>query len=564
MRKSWWCVAWLLAWTLLAGSPAWAEPPPPDCSNPRSAADTLFTWLTPDAYDPAKAMRCMDVPPGQSGERLAVQLKQVLDARGLYMPIASMPAAPDTVDTDGIAQVVPLTEFPVVVLLRADDGQWQYSRQTVEAVPTLYADTFSPLSVWFQSRLPGVFYQRILGLHLWQYVYGLLLFTLALAVGTVARLLLRRYVARAVAASGLRLDDATYGRTNLPLIALVVFGVVAWGLPDLQLNIAASVPASKALGVAITIAALIAVSRFINVGAALARTWAEVTDSRLDDQAIPLLRQAAQLVLVAIGGLYLADAIGLDVWKLAAGVGIGGLAFALAAQDTVANVFGSVNIFLDRPFQIGDWVKIGAVEGVVEEVGFRSTRVRTFYNSMVTIPNSQITNANVDNLGVRPRRRIKLTLGLTYDTPADTVQAYVEGVQAVLAAHPMVERTYEVHLYNFGDSALQILVYYHVITPGWHEELVTRSQNMLEFMRLADTLGVRFAFPSTSVYIEASPSEPLAKPAPTDVPTLQATAERFGPGGDLARPSGVPFTRSWTVQARNNAEDRGTASDDGG
>jgi len=304
---------------------------------------------------------------------------------------------------------------------------------------------------------------------------------------------------------------------------------------------------------------LFTLSRFVNVGSAAARAWASGTDSKLDDQAIPLIRQAIQVVLLVIGGLYIADAAGIDVWQLAAGVGIGGLAFALAAQDTVANVFGSINIFVDRPFQIGDWVQIGKVEGVVEEVGFRSTRVRTFYNSLVTIPNSQITNANVDNLGVRPRRRIKMTLGLTYNTPVDKVQAYVEGIRAILAAHPYVQRTYEVQFYNLGASSLEILVYYHVVTPGWHEELNTRSQNLMEFMRLADQLGVQFAFPSTSVYVESTPESPLPKQIAPDLHELQAVVDGFAPGGAQARPAGPAFGHSWSVPGR----ERGSATDDG-
>ena len=224
------------------------------------------------------------------------------------------------------------------------------------------------------------------------------------------------------------------------------------------------------------------------------------------------------------------------------------LAFALAAQDTVANLFGALNIFLDKPFQIGDWVKVGDVEGTIEEVGFRSFRVRTFYNSVVTVPNSTITNTNVDNLGVRHRRRCKLTLGLTYDTPPDTLQAFVEGVRAILAAHPNVEKTYDVHFYAFGASSLDILLNYHIIAESWTEELETRSANFLEFLRLAEALGVSFAFPSTSLYVESTPKEPMPAQDRPSVEDLQEIAAKFGPEGDASRPMGVPFTRSWSVQ----------------
>lgn len=551
---------WIWALFLLVATPAGAQQTKEAvvCVDPQSAADSLFAWQTEGA---AAATVCMEAPQGAThAGRLAVQLNQILDARGLYLPVSTLPDDPDYRNADGLEVVVPLPEFPVVSLVRGDDGLWRYSAATMAAVPSLYSQTFSPLSMWFQSSLPSFMYIQVFGMFLWQFAYGLLLLAAAWAAGQLARMLLRGQVKRLLTRSKLTFDEATYARTNLPIVLIVAFGVVYRGLTDLQLGIRTSYALHWLLWVAICLAAVMAVSRFINVGAEVAKSWSHTTDSKLDDQAIPLLRQAAQILVFAFGLLYVADAVGIDVWQLAAGVSIGGLAFALAAQDTVANVFGSVNIFVDRPFQIGDWVKMCGVEGVVEEVGFRSTRVRTFYNSLVTIPNSQITNANVDNFGLRPRRRIKMTLGLTYDTPPDKVQAYVEGVRAILAAHPFVQRTYEVHLYNLGDSSIQILVYYHVVTPGWHEELVARAQNIQEFMRLADELEVSFAFPSTSVYLESTPDHPLPEHVSPPVEQLQDTYNHFGPDGALARPLGTPFTRSWSVQARG-IETKGNADD---
>jgi len=554
-RLIWICLIWMLAVPAYA-----AAPPAPDCSNPRAAADSLFNWLQPKHHDPAKAKTCMDVPKGANGERLAVQLVQILDARAVYVPVSTLSADPKF-DGD---HIVPVEDFPVLSLTKSAEGQWRYSRDTVEAIPSLYKETFSPLSVWFQEQLPSPFYQRFLGMHMWQYLYGVLLLFAAWTTGQLVRILLRGQVLRLVRRAGLQLDDESYRQTNTPIVAMVTFGVLYWGLTDLQLSITLSTYLNMAAWILLWLAFLVSISRFINVGAVIARSWAAATDSKLDDQLIPLVRQAAQILLFVVGTLYMADEVGFDVWKLAAGVGIGGLAFALAAQDTVANVFGSVNIFVDKPFQIGDWVVIDGVEGVVEEVGFRSTRVRTFYDSIVTIPNSRITNANVDNYGHRRRRRVKMVLGLTYDTPPDKLQAYVEGIRAILALHPSVQRTYEVHIYNLGDSALEILVYYHLVVPGWSEELITRSQNILEFMRLAQELGVSFAFPSQSLYLEATPENPIKPGEDRSIAEMQAIADAFGPEGGLGRPQGPPFSRSWTVQARDERTDRGSAGDDGG
>jgi MscS family membrane protein len=167
----------------------------------------------------------------------------------------------------------------------------------------------------------------------------------------------------------------------------------------------------------------------------------------------------------------------------------------------------------------------------------------------VTIPNSHLTSANVDNMGRRPRRRVKMTLSLTYDTPPDKIAAYVEGARGILAAHDAVESTYEVHLYKLGQSSIDILVYYHLVVPGWHEELTTRAQNIMEFMRLAESLGVSFAFPSTSVYVESTPENPLPKHPAQTLAELEAKAASFAPGGSAARPGGPVFSRSFSVQA---------------
>ena len=142
-------------------------------------------------------------------------------------------------------------------------------------------------------------------------------------------------------------------------------------------------------------------------------------------------------------------------------MGLGGLAFALAAKDTVANLFGSATIFASRPFQIGDWVYIDGTEGTVESVGFRSTRVRTFYNSLISVPNAKVVDSVVDNYGARQYRRVKAMLGLTYDTPPDKLEAFVVGVRELIANHPKTRKDlFEVHFYEFGPSSLNVLVYF--------------------------------------------------------------------------------------------------------
>ena len=158
--------------------------------------------------------------------------------------------------------------------------------------------------------------------------------------------------------------------------------------------------------------------------------------------------------------LFVLQNLDVNVSSLVAGLGLGGLAIALAAQDTVRNVLGGVTIFADKPFEVGDWVVVDGVEGTVETVGFRSTRVRTFYNSLVSVPNGNLMNAGIDNMGQRRWRRYKTTLGVGYHTKPDQMQAFVEGIRAIIQASPgMRQDYYIVEFHGFGATSLDVLVY---------------------------------------------------------------------------------------------------------
>ena len=151
---------------------------------------------------------------------------------------------------------------------------------------------------------------------------------------------------------------------------------------------------------------------------------AQQTHNKFDDLLIPMVGKSLKVFVAVVGTIFTADNLNINVTNLLAGLGLGGLAFALAAKDLVGNFFGSLTILLDRPFHIGDWIIIGDVEGTVEQVGFRSTRVRTFYNSVITLPNALLTTTKVDNMGARRYRRMKTMLGITYDTSPEKIDEF--------------------------------------------------------------------------------------------------------------------------------------------
>lgn len=252
-------------------------------------------------------------------------------------------------------------------------------------------------------------------------------------------------------------------------------------------------------GISITWASYVCVG----VIATFSKLRAEKTVSTLDDQLIPFIEKSLKLTIILLGILIVLQNMGVNVFSLLAGLGLGGLAFALAAKDTAANLFGSIMILVDRPFNIGDWVVVDGVEGTVEEIGFRSTRVRTFYNSLITIPNANMANSQIDNLGKRQYRRTKTTLGVTYDTSMDKLNEFIEGVRNIIHNNPISRKDYyHVYFSGYGESSLNVLVYFFLITNDWSQELKERQDIYQKIYTLAEELNVDFAFPTQTLHLE--------------------------------------------------------------
>ncbi len=224
--------------------------------------------------------------------------------------------------------------------------------------------------------------------------------------------------------------------------------------------------------------------------------------SSIDSQLIRLvLRLITFIVAIAIlvAG---ADRIGLPAYSVLAGLGVGGLAVALAAQQTIANLIGSLIIMVEKPFSVGDSIKLKDAEGVVENVGFRSTRIRTVYNSVVTMPSSQIVNSTIDNMALRDYRQIKIELNLTYDTPIEKIKDFIEGIKQILEAHSNTRKdNIQVFFYQFGSHSLDISVEFFLKVPDKVVELTDRQQIFLDILRLAETMDVQFAFPTQTLHI---------------------------------------------------------------
>jgi MscS family membrane protein len=236
--------------------------------------------------------------------------------------------------------------------------------------------------------------------------------------------------------------------------------------------------------------------------------WAAKTESALDDHLAPLVRKSLRIFIVIMAGLMAIQTFGYPITGVIASLGIGGLAFALAAKDTISNIFGSLMIIFDRPFHIGDWVKAGDMEGTVEEIGFRSTKIRTFAKTLISVPNNMIANMALDNFSRMPKRRIKLTVGVTYDATTAQMREAVEKVRELLKNHPAIDQEFFlVNFTDFGASSLDIMVYCFTTTTVWGEYLDAREDVCLKIMETLEGIGLDIAFPSTTVYLRKDEQE---------------------------------------------------------
>lgn len=201
---------------------------------------------------------------------------------------------------------------------------------------------------------------------------------------------------------------------------------------------------------------------------------------------------------------------GINVSAFLASLGLVGMAFALAAKDTAANLFGSLVIFTDRPFKIGDWIQTPQVEGTVENIGIRSTRVRAFTQALISVPNATIANSPITNWSKMGRRRIKTRLGLTYSTTKEQMQNILEGLRAMLKNHPDIhDDTIMVRFDEFGDSSLSIFCYFFTTTTNWAKFLETKEDVNFKIMEIVEKNGSSFAFPSQSIYVESMPKQTM-------------------------------------------------------
>jgi len=363
------------------------------------------------------------------------------------------------------------------------------------------------------EQLEVLFSETFLGISLGRFAAAFVILVFALLLKKILGYLFARFLLPLAQKSATHYDDQFVAGLKKPAEFLVVIAglfviVQVLQLPADPVNVRRF--AYAVLKVLATFDVAWALFNMVDLLETYLEKWVSRTESTLDDNLLPFVRKSLRAFIIFIAAIMIIQNLGYSISGLLASLGIGGLAVALAAKDTLANIFGSLMIILDRPFHIGDWIKAGDMEGTVEEVGFRSTKIRTFAKTLISVPNSAITNISIDNFSRMPKRRIKLTVGVTYETTPARMREAVERIRAMLRAHPAIDQEFMlVNFTDFAASSLDILVYCFTVTTVWAEYLAAREDVCLKIMDILEDLGMEIAFPSRSVYLRGKEGDML-------------------------------------------------------
>ncbi len=522
---AWFCVGASAA--IQIQSPAKEAPraPAPGYASPRETLQSylrdIVRWReTGDKEALQSAVRALDLSAtavadrAGLGPRYAGDLLELLDKVGAIDP-AVLTADAAALASGTFAHRFTRPEPPVVAIdlefTRLREGEWLIANSTLQRISGWHKsyDEVAPLvkrgkpvtfQEWVRSTVPAPMKRRVALLEAWQWIGFALLIFAGILAQRIATFFFARFVAHIASSDRLALDSKLLARVARPVALLATSIAFFLGVPLLDLEPGAYHVVNLLANIGLTIAVVWTAYRLVDVLSWVMAQKAAATDTKFDDMLVPLVRRTLKFVVVILGAVLIITRLNSDLWGLVAGLSIGSLAVGFAAKDSIENLFGTFTVLMDKPFQLGDLILVNGIEGAVEDVGFRSTRVRTGEDSLITIPNSRFIAAHVENRGLRRYRRVRAMIGLTYDTPPEKIEAFCEGIRELIRRHPYTRKSdYHVWLTGYGPSSLdlQLTLFYEV--PDWATESRERHRLLLDILRLAESLNVSFAFPTQTV-----------------------------------------------------------------
>ena len=496
-------------------TPAGAAPPDVSVQDPLgrdTPRGTVVGFIrAAQAQDFARAAEYLDVKlPTVRAQRLTQELKVVLD-RGLNVNLNLLsakpegdPAASPKPDRQLIGTVSTETGGLDILLDRVQRGKspslWLFSSETLKRVPEVYAEIGPP---WLESYLPTPLVEnRVATYPLWVLIATLLGIPMALVIAKLLSRglipLLRPLVRYVTKEQDDRQLERITGPIRLLMLVVAIHGIVMlFGLPLLVRQFWSRV----ALALAV-IGMTWLLGRLIDI-------LAELTHRHLDRQGRPhsattvgLLRRLGKVTVMVAGALVILYAAGVNITTALAGLGVGGIAVAFAAQKTLENLFGGITITSDQPVRVGDFCRFGDQVGTVEDIGLRSTRIRTPDRTLVSVPNGHLSSISLENFGVRDKIWFHPTIQLRYETSADQLRYVLAEIRRMLYAHPRVEsQSARIRFVKFGACSLDLEVFAYVQATDYAVFLEVQEDLLLRIMDIVETSGTSFAFPSHTAYV---------------------------------------------------------------
>jgi MscS family membrane protein len=476
-----------------------------------NARETMQTFLTAaNAGDYALATHTMDfslLPAPTEGQKsnLAWKLKEVID-RMQWVDFAKVPSSPDA---GPFLFPIGMERQPIEIA-KGPDSKWRFTREAVARIDGLYDQlkdkpklTESRFPLWMRTPL-------VAGNEGWRILLLFVAIFTSLFVAWLVQLVMHRL---AMALEKRQPIVASFfdslGKSLVPfLLWLGVWISFQWlVLDDIVLEIVDSI-----LSVLLVLAVAYVLYRLVDVVDAWIHAFADKTESKLDDMLAPLLRRSFRTTIVILALVQIASILSeKPPASIIAGLGVASIAIGLAAQDTIKNVFGSIMLLTDRPFEVGDRVVVGGHDGPVESIGFRSTRIRTLEGHLVTVPNGELANTIIQNIGKRPRIRRSMNVTITYDTPAEKIERAVQIIKDILDNHEGMHSDFPPRVFfnEFNDTSLNISVTYWYHPPDYYAFAALNERVNLAIFRRYEAERIEFAFPTQTLYLAGDPNRPL-------------------------------------------------------
>jgi MscS family membrane protein len=498
----------------LSPSPTPLSEETPAVGSPRAA---LYAFLTEGRRSEfASAATHLDlsaIPTEEremAGPRLARRLKVVLD-RNIWFDLNKLSNHAEGNTDDGLPANAELLgsihaagALVDIVMVRgpSETGElvWRFSPALVERIPELYQEFGFG---WVGDHVPRWMHRMgPFGLEVWQLLGFLILFFGGWFASSVVTKALRRVLGPLAKRTGSGLDDRLIETMFRPFRWTLWTVLLAVGVYTLRISVRASIWIDRLLIAFAFVAA-------VRILAGISEAWTRAACERLEREGhrsgagvVTVVNRVVKAVLGCIAIIGLLQAFGFNVTGLLAGLGIGGVALALAAQKTIENLFGGLTVMADKPVRIGDFCRFGDKSGWVEDIGFRSTRVRTLERTILSVPNAEFSAVQIENFAERDRIRFFTTVGLRYETTPDQLRAVLASLRRILLGHPKVSRDeVRVRFVTLGPTSLDIEVNAYVLTAQPPEFQAIREDLLLRFMDAVAAAGTGFAFPSSTVYL---------------------------------------------------------------